>query len=181
MTRPAHGSKQRPAGVPAGLTQFNLIAASVLMAASVFALVYLIPVHVPLRAGLDQGLSARFMPSLAAWFGLALSGLLLLEIGHRYLRGRGPMSEDNEDNERQGFARREIGETFMLSAGAAAYMVLLYLFGFLPATSVALLVCMWAGRFRNFAWLAVLCLALPYLLQKALWHGLYVILPGGII
>ena len=166
--------------VTADLTTFNLVAAAFLAAASLVALLYLIPVHVPVREGLDQGLSARFMPRLAAWAALILSVLLLLELSLRRMRGAGPMAEDNEDNEMQGFGIREGSNVLLLSAGSVVYVALLYVFGFLVATAVVLLACFWAGGLRNPIWLAVLGIGFPYALERALWHGLYVIMPAGI-
>ena len=161
------------------LTAFNVIAAAFLATASVVAHVYLIPVHVPLREGIDQGLTARFMPRLAAWATLILAVLLLLELGLRHLRGAGPLAEDNEDNDVQQFGKREIGNVAILSAGSAVYVALLYAFGFHIATAVTLLTCFWAGGLRSPVWLAVLAISFPYALQQALWYGLYVIVPQG--
>ena len=163
------------------LTAFNLAVSALLIAASLFALLYLIPVHVPVRDGLGQGLSPRFMPRLAAWATLILAGLLLLEIGLRHLGGRPALEEDNEDNEDQGFSWHEGSNALVLAAGSAVYVGLLFVFGFHIATATALLVCFWVGGLRNPIWLAILAVGFPYALQQALWHGLYVIVPQGAI
>ena len=166
-------------GAPADLTRFNFVAAALIIAVSLVALLYLIPVHVPLRQGMDQGLSARFMPRLAAWATLILAGLLLLELVLRRLRGSGPLAEDNEDNELQQFGHREASNALLLAAGSGLYIALLFYVGFHIATALALFACFWAGRFRNPIWLAILAIGFPYALQQALWHGLYVIVPQG--
>ena len=166
---------------PADLTTFNLVAAALLVVASLVAHLYLIPVHVPLREGVDQGLSARFMPRLAAWATLILAGLLLLELVLRHLRGAGPLAEDNEDNELQQFGPREASNALLLAAASGLYIALLFYFGFHIATALALFACFWAGRFRNPIWLAILAIGFPFALQQALWHGLYVIVPQGYI
>ncbi len=168
------------AGHSAGLTRFNLAAAAFFIMTAIFALYYLIPVHVPLRSGIDQGITAQFMPRLAAWATLILAGLLFLEVVVRRRRGLAPLEEDNENNEQQGFGPRERSNVLILVAGSATYLALLYVFGFLISTAVMLFACFWAGKMRNPIWIALLCIAFPYALQSALWHGLYVIMPTGL-
>ena len=180
MSDPITSEDQQSTGQPVDLTNFNLVAAATLLIASLIAIFYLIPEHVPLRNGLDQGLSARFMPQLAAYSTLALSLFLCFEIGFRKYHNHAPLLEDNEDNEQQGFGRRECANALLLSAGLVAYMLLLYLFGFLLATSAILLACIWAEGIRNPVWLFLLGVAFPYLLQQALWHGMHVYMPTGI-
>ena len=164
----------------AGLTGLNLAAAVLFIMAAIFALFYLIPVHVPLRSGTDQGLTAQFMPRVAAWATLILAGLLFLEVVVRRQRGLAPLEEDNEDNEQQGFGSREASNVLILVAGSATYVALLYVVGFLISSAVMLFACFWAGKMRNLIWLSLLCIAFPYALQRALWHALYVIMPAGL-
>ena len=179
MTTQEGDTEVKAAGQSADLTGFNLAAAAFFIMAAIFALFYLIPVHVPLRSGLDQGLTAQFMPRVAAWSMLILAGLLFLEVTVRRQRGMTPLEEDNEDNEQQGFGPRERSNVLILVAGSATYIALLYVFGFLISTVIMLFACFWAGKMRNLVWLALLCIAFPYALQRALWHGLYVIMPAG--
>ena len=121
------------------------------------------------------------MPRVAAWATMALGILLLIELGLRHLRGRGPLLEDNEDNERQGFGMREGSNALLLAAGSAIYVALLFVFGFLIATAVTLFACFWAGGLRNPIWLAILAIGFPYALESALWQGLHVFMPRGYI
>jgi hypothetical protein len=162
------------------LTTFNIIAASCLIAIGCLCLFYLIPFHVAIREGVEQGLSARFMPRVAILSVLVLSIALIAGIVIRRTRGLGAIAEDNEDNEIQGFGKRELTNAVLLAAGSAVYVVLLHVFGFLIATPLTLAACMWFGKFRNPFWLLGLSIGFPIFLQQVLWKALFITLPAGI-
>ncbi|MGB7321116.1 MAG: tripartite tricarboxylate transporter TctB family protein [Albidovulum sp.] len=180
MTQSEQSEGVAPQQVSRDLSRFNIIAALVLLASGLLALFYLIPTHVMVREGLDQGLSPRFMPRFSASAIMVLSLILLLGVLWRRVKGLGAIVEDNEDNESLGIGVHELKNAGLLVVGSAAYTALLYLGGFLIATGLTLAVCFWAGGIRNPLWLALVCLALPFALEQALWRALYVILPTGI-
>ena len=162
------------------LSMFNIAASACLAALSLFALYYLIPVHVAVRGGLDQGLSAQFMPRLSAIAVLVLSLSLFAGVVFRRIRGLEGIAEDNEDNEVQGFGGREISNTLLLALGCAGHVALLHVAGFLIATSLTLAACMWFGGFRKPLWLLILCVGFPFALKQLLWSALYISVPAGL-
>lgn len=159
------------------LTVFNLIAAAVLIAAGAVALLYLIPAHIPKPSGLDQGLSARFMPTLAAATMTALAVIVGANVLIRRLGGLPPMAEDNEDNDIQGFGIAETLNAMALLAGSAVYLAMLQYLGFVVASAIALFVCMYLGGVRNRLILISVPIAVPVAVSQLLWHALYIILP----
>ncbi|WP_306113861.1 MULTISPECIES: tripartite tricarboxylate transporter TctB family protein [unclassified Roseovarius] len=161
------------------LSTFNIAASVCLATLSLFALAYLIPVHVAVRDGSGQGLSAQFMPRLSAIAVLVLSLSLLAGVVLRRVRGLEAIAEDNEDNEIQGFGQREISNTVLLALGCAGHVVLLQYVGFVIATSLTLAACMWFGGFRKPVWLLILCVGFPIALKQILWSALYITVPTG--
>ena len=159
------------------LTIFNLIAASVLIGAGSVALIYLIPAHVPVPGTGDQGLSARFMPTLAAAVTTMLAVILGANVLIRMLRGQPPMAEDNEDNDVQGFGIAETLNALALLAGSAVYLVLLQQLGFVVASGLGLFACMYLGGLRNWWVLVGIPVIIPFALAQMLWHALFIILP----
>ena len=136
------------------LTKFNLVASVVLTAVGLLALFYLIPFQIPAAKGLDQGLSARFMPTLAAGTLAALAVLLGMNVFVRMLRGQPPLAEDNEENDAQGFGWRESVNAIILIVGSAGYVALFSSLGFVAASAIGLLVCLLIGGVRNWVVLA---------------------------
>lgn len=159
------------------LTVFNLIAGAVLIAVGAVTLLYLIPAHVPIPKSGDQGLSARFMPTLAAVVTTGLATILSANVLIRLLRGKPPMAEDNEDNDIQGFGIAETLNALALLAGSAVYLVLMLELGFVVASAVGLFACMYMGGVRNWLILASVSTMAPVILTQLLWHALFIILP----
>ena len=160
------------------LTTFNLAASTVLTLFGVFALAYLIPDHVPASAGHDQGLSARFMPTVAVGTLTLLTAILGLNVFIRRVRGLGPIPEDNEDNDDQGFGSKEAVNTLAMLFGAAIYVGLLTSVGFVVSSALALAACLCLGRVRNWLLIAILSLGIPLALMQILWWGLTIQLPA---
>ena len=160
------------------LTTFNLAAATVLTLFGVFALAFLIPDHVPASAGNDQGLGARFMPTVAIGALTLLTAILGLNVFVRRVRGLGPIPEDNEDNDDQGFGSKEALNTLAMLFGAAVYVGLLTSVGFVVASALVLAACLCLGGVRNWLLIAVLSLGIPLALTQLLWWGLTIQLPS---
>ena len=164
-------------GASRDLTGFNAVASAVLAALGFLALFWLVPEHVPVRAGPDRGLNARFMPTVAAGVLVALALLLGANVAFRLARGLGPMPEDNEESEVQGFGWRETQNALILLAGSAVYVALLQLVGLVAASAVALLACLYCGGVRNWPFMILTSLGLPLALGEILWRTLLVIVP----
>ncbi len=164
--------KERP-----DLSTFNLVAASVMTLFGVFALAFLIPDHVPASAADDQGLGARFMPTLAVGALTLLTCMLGLNVFIRRVRGLGPIREDNEDNDDQGFHGKEALNTLAMLLGSALYVALLSTMGFVVSSAIGLAACLLLGGVRNWLLIAVLSLGIPLALSQILWWGLTIQLP----
>ena len=160
------------------LTTFNLAASTVLTLFGVFALAFLIPDHVPASAGHDQGLGARFMPTVAVGALTLLTAILGLNVFIRRVRGLGPIPEDNEDNDDQGFGSKEALNTLAMLFGAALYVGLLANVGFVVSSALALAACLCLGGVRNWLLVAVLSAGVPLALTQLLWWGLTIRLPS---
>ena len=160
------------------LTTFNLAASAVLTLLGVFSLAFLIPGHVPVPTGLDQGLSARFMPNVAAAALTILALVLGLKVLVRRVRGLAPISEDNEDNDEQGFGAKEAVNTVALLIGAGVYVGLLSTAGFVVSSALGLAACLWLGRVRNWGLVAALSIGLPLALAQILWWSLTIQVPA---
>ncbi len=160
------------------LTTFNLVASGILTLLGVFSLAFLIPGHVPVPTGLDQGLSARFMPTVAASAMTVLALILGCTVLIRQLRGRAPISEDNEDNDEQGFGAKEIANTFALLAGAGVYVWLLSTVGFVVSSALGLVACLWFGGVRRWWLIVVLSVGLPLAVTQLLWWSLTIQVPA---
>ena len=159
------------------LTAFNLIAAALLTGFGLICMLVVIPGHVPASSGIDQGLSARFMPYLAAASFTVLSAMLGLAVLYRKLRGLGAIREDNEDNDRQGFGPRECLNAGILLLSSAAYVWLLSIAGFVLASALALFLCLFAAGVRNWALLIAVGAGIPFFISHALWWGLKIAVP----
>ncbi len=161
------------------LSTFNLVASTVLSLFGVFALAYLIPDHVTASGGDDQGLGARFMPTVAVGALTLLTAILGLNVFIRQVRGLGAIPEDNEDNEDQGFGAKEALNTLAMLFGAALYVGLLTTVGFVVSSALALAACLCIGGTRNWWLVAVLSIGIPLALTQLLWWGLTIQLPAG--
>lgn len=159
------------------LTTFNLVASAALVLFGLLALFYLIPEHVRASAADDQGLSARFMPTVAASAFTLLAAILGLNVLVRMLRGLPPFIEENEDNDVQGFGRRECLNTLALLSGTAVYVGLLSTVGFIVASTLGLATCLYLGANRNWLLIAGLSIGLPLLLVQLLWWLLTIQVP----
>lgn len=160
------------------LTAFNIVASTLLTLLGIFALVYLIPDHVPAPTGLDQGLSARFMPYVAVSTLTMLAFVLGLNVFIRKVRGLGPIPEDNEDSDEQGFGPKEAVNTVVLLVGSAAYVGLLTAAGFVVSSAVGLAACFYLGRIRNWWLIAAVSIGIPLALTQLLWWGLTIQVPA---
>jgi hypothetical protein len=160
------------------LTTFNIAASTVLTLLGIFSLVYLIPDHVPGPTGLDQGLSARFMPYVAVGALTMLAFILGLNVFIRRVRGLGPIPEDNEDSDQQGFGSKEAVNTVALLVGSAAYVGLLITTGFVVSSAVGLAACLYLGRIRNWWLIGALSIGIPLALTQLLWWGLTIQVPA---
>ena len=160
------------------LTAFNVIASTILTLFGMYVLYYLIPGYIPVPEGIDQGLSARFMPTVAIGALTFFSFLLGLNIFIRKVRGLGPIPEDNEDNEEQGFGLRELTNTLLLLFGSALYVAMLSTVGFVLASSFGLMVSLYLGKVRNWILIAVVSIGIPLALSQLLWWGLTIQLPA---
>ena len=175
------GRKKRPIddeNEKRDLSTFNLAASVVLTLLGVFSLAFLIPGHVPVPTGLDQGLSARFMPTVAAGALTLLAALLGLTVLIRRVRGRAPIAEDNEDNDEQGFGAKEAVNTVALLAGAGVYVGALSTAGFVVSSALGLAACLWLGGVRQWWLVAALGIGLPLALAQILWWGLTIQVPA---
>jgi len=159
------------------LTTFNLVAAVILVLFGIFSLGYLIPGYVPASAVHDQGLGARFMPTVAASALTLLACILGLNVLLRKFRGLAPILEDNEDNDLQGFGRRESFNTVALILGTAVYVGLLSTAGFVIASALGLAYCLHLGGNRNWLLIGILSVGFPFLLAQLLWWALTIQLP----
>ena len=162
---------------PRDLSRFNLIASATLVGVGLLTLLYLIPAHIPAARALDQGLSARFMPTLAASVLTMLAFLLGVSVILRRARGQPPLDEDNEDNEIQCFGLRETVNALILLAGAGVYVVLFQAIGFVAASALALFACLLLGGVRNWLLLGLVSLGLPLAISELLWRALLIIMP----
>jgi len=160
------------------LTTFNLAASTLLTLAGILSLAWLIPDQVPVPAGPDQGLSARFMPTVAVSALTVLAFLLGMNVLIRKLRGLAPLAEENEDNDDQGFGAAEAVNTMVLLAGSGVYVGLLATVGFVVSTAFGLAVCLYFGGVRNRLLIVALCLGIPLVLEQILWWGLTIQLPA---
>ena len=143
-----------------------------------FSLAYLIPEHVPVPKGIDQGLSARFMPRVAAAALTLFAFVLGLDVLIRRARGLAPIAEDNEDNDEQGFGSRESVNALALLAGAGVYVGLLSTAGFVIASALGLAACLCLGGVRKWWLVAALSIGLPLALTQLLWWGLTIQMPA---
>lgn len=161
------------------LTTFNLVASTILTIFGVFTLAYLIPTHIPEPTGIEQGLSAQFMPTVAVGTMTLLSSILGLNVFIRRVRGLEPIPEDNEDNDDHGFGLTDAINTGFLLFGSAIYIGLLSTSGFMISTVIILVFCFYLGRIRNWLLIGALSLGVPFVLTKILWWGLTVQLPAS--
>ena len=159
------------------LTTFNLVASALLILFGIFCLAYLIPNHVPASAVHDQGLSARFMPTVAASALTLLAFILCSNVVIRHIRGLDPILEDNEDNDIQGFGQQEIRNTVALIIGVSVYVGLLSTLGFVIASAIGLAVCLFLGGNRNWLLIGAISVGLPLMLAQALWWLLTIQVP----
>lgn len=160
------------------LTTFNIAASTVLTLVGILSLVFLIPDHVPAPAGLDQGLSARFMPYVAVSALTMLALILGLNVFIRRVRGLGPIPEDNEDSDEQGFGPKEAVNTIALLIGSAAYVGLLTTTGFVVSSAVGLAACFYLGHIRTWWLVALVSVGIPLALTQLLWWGLTIQVPA---
>ena len=98
----------------------------------------------------------------------------------RFSAGRGlaPISEDNEDNDEQGFGPKEAVNTVALLIGAGAYVGLLSTVGFVVSSALGLAACLYLGGVRKWWLVAALSIGLPLALTQLLWWGLTIQVPA---
>ena len=160
------------------LTVFNIAASVVLALFGILTLLYLIPVHVPASAVDDQGLGARFMPTVAVSALTLLALILGLNVVVRKLKGLPPILEDNEDNDLQGFGGKESINTLALTVGSAIYIGLLTTVGFVIASALGLACCLYLGGYRHWLLIGAISIGLPLFLAQLLWWLLTNQVPG---
>lgn len=161
----------------ADLTTFNLVASTVMTLLGVFSLAYLIPDHIPVEEGAGQGLSARFMPTVAISAMTLLSFILGLNVFIRRVKGLGPLPEDNEDSDVQGFGIKDSASVALLLGGAVIYVGLLATVGFVISSALSLAACMYLGNVRNWLLIGLISFGIPLFLKHVLWWGLTIQLP----
>ena len=160
------------------LTRFNLVASGLLICLGLFAIFWLIPNYVPIKLDQTYGLSAAFMPRLAA---IAVVLLTLLHAARTlwHLRGAGKtLEEESEDNEHLSFGCIESINLAFFALGSGVYVVLLGLIGFIFASALALVFLLFLGGVRNPLLTLPLALGLPTALDQVLWYALTVRLPA---
>ena len=92
------------------------------------------------------------MPTVAAGALTFFTFILGLNVLTRRARGLAPISEDNEDNDEQGFGPKEAVNTVALLIGAGAYVGLLSTVGFVVSSALGLAACLYLGGVRKW-WL----------------------------
>lgn len=160
------------------LTTFNLVASTGFTLLGVFSLAYLIPNYIPVEEGAGQGLSARFMPAVAISAMTLLSTILGLNVFIRSVKGLGPLPEDNEDSDEQGFGIKDSVSVSLLMGGAVIYVGLLATVGFVVSSALSLAACMYLGKVRNWLLIGLVSIGIPLFLTQALWWGLTIQLPA---
>ncbi len=118
------------------------------------------------------------MPNVSAGALTFLALVLGLKVLVRKARGLAPISEDNEDNDEQGFGQIEAVNTVALLFGAGIYVGLLSATGFVVSSALGLAACLWLGRVRNWWLVAALSIGLPLALTQILWWGLTIQVPA---
>ncbi len=118
------------------------------------------------------------MPNVSAGALTFLALVLGLKVLVRKARGLAPISEDNEDNDEQGFGQIEAVNTVALLIGAGVYVGLLSTAGFVVSSALGLAACLWLGRVRNWWLVAALSIGLPLALTQILWWGLTIQVPA---
>ena len=118
------------------------------------------------------------MPTVAAGTLTFLAFILGLGVLIRRARGLAPISEDNEDNDEQGFGPREAVNTGALLIGAGVYVGLLSTAGFVVSSALGLAACLHLGGIRRWWLVAALSIGLPLALAQLLWWGLTIQVPS---
>ena len=162
----------------ADLTRVNLISGLSLVAIGLLAVLWLIPVYVPVEEGISAGLSPAFMPRLAA-AAVVLLGAGIVASAVRQLSSRGAgAQEESEENETLAFGRPEIVNLLALAAVSTAYMLLFVYGGFVASCALLLAFAIYVTGFRRIVPLLAIALCFPIALEQILWHALDIPLPS---
>ena len=157
------------------MRRLDLISSVVIMILAGFALLWLIPNHVPTRH--DPGdLPPSLVPFLSALI-LGLTGLLLGISAWRKRKKPADGEKMNEAAETMGFGRKELGNLLLFSAAAGAYWLLVKYAGFEVASGALIAAGMWYGGMRKIWMVAVSAVAMPVLVSQICWHALNIQLP----
>ena len=157
------------------MRRLDLISSAVIIILAGFALLWLIPTHVPSRH--DPGdLPPSLVPFLSAVV-LGVTGLLLGISAWRKRKIPADGTKMNEAAETMGFGRKELGNLLLLSAAAGGYWLLMKLAGFEAASGALIAAGMWYGGMRKLWVVGVSAVAMPVLVSQVCWHALNIQLP----
>ncbi len=157
------------------MRRLDLISSLIIVGLAGFALIWLIPNHVPTRH--DPGdLPPNLMPLLSAG-ALGLAGLLLGISAWRKKEKDFDAAKMNEAAETMGFGLTELKNLGVILAASGVYWLIMKYAGFEVASAILIAAGMWFGGLRKIWLMAALAIVVPVLVSKIAWYTLNIKLP----
>jgi len=158
------------------MPRLNIITGCVLSVAGLVAIFWIIPFHIAPQEVDRYVNSPKFFPYISAVVLTLLAMLLIIQNIFRMKRLMEIEQEESEEVETLGFGWHETINLGIFAVGAAVYIFLMDIAGFIIASIVLLAVSMYFARV-SIRWLVVTSVGIPIFIQQLLWHTLAVSLP----